>query len=222
MQRNVVLFDLDGTVLDTYSAILDSLRYATEKVLGASLPDAELTSKVGQPLVTQMKTFAEDHGYGQDVADELTRVYRAYNEKDLDARISYFEGIPEALAALQAAGYRLAVVTSKRHGLAQASVEHFGLMPKYFERLNGAEDSVCHKPDPDPLIQMAKDLGVSVDQCIYVGDSPYDLHAAYAAGMPSIGVTWGKFFVREVLEPEHPAVIIDAPDQLPAAVKELF
>lgn len=217
-KRDVVLFDLDGTVLDTYAPILDSMRYATKTVFGQALPDAELIAKVGQPLVVQMQTFAADHGYAPEVADELTQVYRAYNERDLDEKSQPFPGVPEAIAALKNTGFTVGVVTSKRVALASKSLKAHGLFD-IFSCVNGAEDSTAHKPDPEPLLQAAKKLGVSPDRCVYVGDSPYDLQAAHAASMPSVGVTWGKFFGREVLLQQMPSVLIASPEELVGAVE---
>lgn len=219
-KRDVVLFDLDGTVLDTYNAIMDSMRYATEKVLGAALPDAELAAKVGQPLVVQMQTFAEDHGYGPEVAEELTTTYRAYNERDLDERSAPFEGIAEAIWHLRQHGYETGVVTSKRVWLATNSVKNHGLA-SLFSCVNGAEDSKEHKPHPEPLLNAAKKLGVEADRCIYIGDSPYDLQAAKAAGMPCVAVTWGKFFTEEVLKPENPNQLIHEVKELVGAVETI-
>lgn len=217
-KRDVVLFDLDGTVLDTYTPILESMRYATEKVFGQALPDAELIAKVGQPLVVQMQTFAEDHGYAPEVADELTQVYRAYNEKDLDEKSQPFTGVPEAIAVLKNVGFTVGIVTSKRVELASKSLRAHGLLD-IFSCVNGAEDSTEHKPDPEPLLNAAKKLGVSPDRCVYVGDSPYDLQAAHAANMPCVGVTWGKFFGREVLLRQMPSVLIASPEELVGAVE---
>lgn len=217
-KRDVALFDLDGTVLDTYEPILVSMRYATEKVFGKALTDAELIAKVGQPLVVQMQTFVEDHGCAPEVADELTRVYREFNERDLDEKSHPFAGVPEALAALKSAGFTLGVVTSKRVGLATKSLKAHGLYD-VFACVNGAEDSTAHKPDPEPLLAAAKKLGVSPDRCVYVGDSPYDLQAAHAADMPCVGVTWGKFFGREILLKQMPSVLIASPEELVGAVE---
>jgi pyrophosphatase PpaX len=217
-KRDVVLFDLDGTVLDTYAPILESMRYATKTVLGEPLPDAELIAKVGQPLVVQMQTFAADHGYAPEVADELTRVYREFNERDLDEKSKPFPGVPEAIAALKNAGFTVGVVTSKRVALATKSLKAHGLFD-VFACVNGAEDSAAHKPDPEPLLAAAKKLGVSPDRCVYVGDSPYDLQAAHAADMPCVGVAWGKFFGREVLLEQMPSVLIASPEELVGAVE---
>lgn len=217
-KRDVVLFDLDGTVLDTYAPILESMRYATKTVLGEPLPDAELIAKVGQPLVVQMQTFAADHGYAPEVADELTRVYREFSERDLDEKSKPFPGVPEAIAALKNAGFTVGVVTSKRVALATKSLKAHGLFD-VFACVNGAEDSAAHKPDPEPLLAAAKKLGVSPDRCVYVGDSPYDLQAAHAADMPCVGVAWGKFFGREVLLEQMPSVLIASPEELVGAVE---
>ena len=94
--RDVVLFDLDGTVLDTHDAILDSMRFATQKVLNKTIPDEVLVAEVGQPLVTQMRTLAPD----EETAQKLLGVYRARNEEDLDQKTKPFSGI-ETLEVLQ-------------------------------------------------------------------------------------------------------------------------
>lgn len=217
-KRDVALFDLDGTVLDTYAPILESMRYATKAVFGEALPDSKLVSMVGQPLVTQMQAFAAERGCGPEVADELTRVYREYNECDLDEKSFPFPGIPEAIASLKNAGFTVGVVTSKRAALATKSLKAHGLFDA-FACVNGAEDSTAHKPNPDPLLTAAEKLGVSPDRCVYVGDSPYDLQAAHAAKMPSVGVTWGKFFGRDILLEQMPSVLIASPEELVGAVE---
>lgn len=217
-KRDVALFDLDGTVLDTYAPILESMRYATKTVFGEALPDSKLVSMVGQPLVTQMQAFAAERGCGSEVADELTRVYREYNERDLDEKSFPFPGVPEAIASLKNAGFTVGVVTSKRAVLATKSLKAHGLFDA-FACVNGAEDSTAHKPDPDPLLTAAKKLGVSPDRCVYVGDSPYDLQTAHAANMPCVGVTWGKFFGRDILLEQMPSVLIASPEELVGAVE---
>lgn len=217
-KRDVALFDLDGTVLDTYAPILESMRYATKTVFGEALPDSKLVSMVGQPLVTQMQAFAAERGCGSEVADELTRVYRKYNERDLDEKSFPFPGVPEAIASLKNAGFTVGVVTSKRAVLVTKSLKAHGLFDA-FACVNGAEDSTAHKPDPDPLLTAAKKLGVSPDRCVYVGDSPYDLQAAHAANMPCVGVTWGKFFGRDILLEQMPSVLIASPEELVGAVE---
>lgn len=215
--RDVVLFDLDGTVLDTHDAIVDGLRYATQKVLGRIIPDDVLVAEVGQPLVHQMNTFAEGN---EELREELLTIYRSRNERDLDERTHPYAGIPELIDKLNAEGYTVGVVTSKREALATKSLKAFGLYDK-FARVNGMESSKGHKPDPDPLIQAASDLGVTFDRCIYIGDSPYDIQAAHGARIPVIGVTWGKFFSREKLEANAPMAIVERCEDLLDVIHQL-
>ena len=77
-------------------------------------------------------------------------------------------------------------------------------MYELFARVNGMESSVGHKPDPDPLIQAAGDLEVSLERCIYIGDSPFDIQAAHAAQIPCIGVTWGAFLAERSWSGRNP------------------
>ena len=203
--RDVVLFDLDGTVLDTHDAILDSMRFATQKVLNKTIPDEVLVAEVGQPLVTQMRTLAPD----EETAQKLLVVYRARNEEDLDQKTKPFSDIEALVRSLAEEGYISAIVTSKRESLATTSLKSFG-MYELFARVNGMESSVGHKPDPDPLIQAAGDLEVSLD-----------IQAAHAAQIPCIGVTWGGFFSREVLEREKPTVLVETMSELHDAIKQL-
>ncbi len=216
LKRDVVLFDLDGTVLDTHDAILDSMRFATQTVLKKTLPDEVLVAEVGQPLVTQMRTFAPD----EKTAQELLVVYRSRNEKDLNKKTAPFAGIKELVCTLNEKGYTVAVVTSKREALATTSLKEFELYD-LFARVNGMESSTGHKPDPDPLIQAAKDLEVSLERCIYIGDSPFDIQAAHAAHIPCIGVTWGGFFGKEVLKAENPTRLVDTVAELSCAIEQL-
>lgn len=188
-----MLFDLDGTLVDTRELILSSFRYATREVLGKQLPDEDILPYIGIPLIYQMQTIALDH------ADELMKVYRAHNAQVHDELIRYFEGTQEALEALREEGRRLAVVTSKRNGPALRGLERFGL-EGYFEFIIGSDDTARHKPDPEPLLLAAQRLGVPAERCCYVGDSPYDMQAARAAGTFAVGALWGMFSREQLLE----------------------
>lgn len=205
----IALFDLDGTLLDTYQAILDSMRFATDKVLGKALPDEVLLERVGQPLVTQMSYFTDD----QALRDELLMTYRTHNEDNLNEGIAPFKGIVEVLEELQVRGFVCGVVTSKRHSLAQESFEYFNMMD-FFGTLVGFEDSIDHKPDPEPLLVAAQNMDATVDQCIYIGDSPFDIAAAHAANMKSIAVSYGKFFDAETLAQQEPSFLVSSPEEI--------
>jgi pyrophosphatase PpaX len=96
-------------------------------------------------------------------------------------------------------GYRMGVVTSKSRSVAQRGVDHFKL-GRYFEFVVGFEDTVNHKPGPEPVQEGARRLGVPPDECLYVGDSPHDMASGRAAGAVTVAALWGPFPDR-VVEP---------------------
>jgi pyrophosphatase PpaX len=203
----VVLFDLDGTVIDSGAIILASMRHAAEKVLGSAPPDAELMAAVGGPgLEAQMRALAPDH------VDELVRVYRAHNEP-LHDELSCCAGVDEVLVRLKEEGRTLGIVTAKRRATAELA---FARVPlgHLFETVVGGDETARHKPDPDPLLLAAERLGVDPADCAYVGDSPFDIRAAHAAGMHAVAVTWGGIHARELLEREAPDAIVDNATEL--------
>lgn len=207
----VVLFDLDGTLIDTIELILSSMRHATAQVLGEALPDDVLLHNVGVPLRTQMCEFAP----GRE--EELLGVYRAHNAVVHDELVCDYPGTEEALQALKRGGYRMGVVTSKSLSVARRGLDHFGLS-EYFETLVGYEDTEIHKPQPEPLLLAAKRMGVSIGRCCYVGDSPHDMNAGRASGSMTVAALWGPFAER-VLEP-GPDFAIHRLSELPVLLGE--
>jgi pyrophosphatase PpaX len=186
------LFDLDGTLLDTRELILSSFRHATREVLGEQLPDERILPFIGIPLIYQMRTIAGEH------AEQLIEVYREHNAQVHDELIRSFKGTREALDALLTEGRRLAVVTSKRNGPAQRGLACFSL-EDCFELVIGSDDTAKHKPDPEPLLLAAERLGVAADSCVSVGDSPFDMQAARAAGITAVAALWGMFSRDELI-----------------------
>ncbi len=194
-----ILFDNDGTLVDTYDLILSSMCHATKAVLRSELPEAELMAKVGIPLYDQMLLLAEGD---PALAQELTDVYRAHNHAHHDQVVCVFPGVAEGLVRLQEAGIRLGVVTAKRHALAQRGLEVAGVW-SFFDCLVGPDDCPRAKPDPDPILFGAELLGVPAQDCWYVGDSPFDMQAGNAAGCTTVAALWGMF-APDVLVAESP------------------
>lgn len=211
LHRPVVLFDLDGTVIDSGGIILASMRHATREVLGREYGDEELMQAVGGPgLEAQM------HAFDPERVDELVSVYRAHNEP-LHEQLICCAGMEDALERLRAEGRRLAVVTAKRRGTVELAFEHVPL-GHLFEVVVGGDETERHKPDPEPLLLAAERMGVRPEDAAYVGDSPFDVRAAKAAGMRSVAVTWGRIHDRSRLEREHPDAIVDTAEELLAEV----
>jgi pyrophosphatase PpaX len=178
-------------------------------VLAREYTDAQLMANVGGPgLDAQMVAIAPEH------ADELVRVYREHNEAIHD-ELEAFLGIEDVLATLRAQGRRLGIVTAKRTKTVELA---FSFLPlaAYFDTIVAGDDTVRHKPDPDPLLLALERLAAPAADAAYVGDSPYDMRAAKAAGVHAIGVTWGKIHDRDALADAD--VVVDTPEELLAAL----
>jgi pyrophosphatase PpaX len=207
MRFPVVLFDLDGTVIDSGAIILASMKHAAETVLGHTPSDEELMATVGGPgLEAQMQALDPDR------VEELVRVYRAHNEP-LHDELECCAGMDDVLVRLADEGRRLGIVTAKRRktvdlAFARLPLEHL------FEVVVGGDETDRHKPHPAPLLLALERLGAKPDAAAYVGDSPFDIRAAKAGGLHAIAVTWGKIHGREVLEAEEPDAIVDSPEDL--------
>ena len=203
---SVVLFDFDGTVVDSGAMILASLRHATKTVLERELSDAELLAAVGTPLHDQMRLIDAER------ADELVAVYRAHNEP-LHEALQPCDGILDVLAQLKAEGRRLGIVTAKRGATVDLA---FAVLPlrDYFDVVVAGDDVKRHKPGPDPLLSALEKLGAEPDAAAYVGDSPFDVAAARAAGLHSVAVTWGGISSEEALRAERPDMVVSTPQEL--------
>ena len=205
-----VLFDLDGTVVNTIPHILASFRHATAEVFGAPLPDEELLHHVGVPLARQMRYFTDD----EQVAEQLLASYRAFNHRTHDEMARLFPNTLEALDALLAAGLPMAIVTSKSRMMAERAINLFDL-GRYFPVVVSADDTTAHKPDPTPVLYGAERLGIDPSRTVYVGDSPADITSGREAGAATVGATWGVAS-RERLAAAGPDAIIDDIGDLPA------
>ena len=205
MRYPVVLFDLDGTVIDSGAIILASMRHAAETVVGGDWADQELLRAVGGPgLEAQMVALDPNQ------VDELVRVYREHNEP-LHSTLECCAGMENVLATLQQRGHRLGIVTAKRRltvdlAFAQLPIEQL------FETVVGGDETDHHKPHPAPLQLALERLGAAPHQAAYVGDSPFDMQAAKAAGLFAIGVSWGRIHGADKLTDAD--VVIDRAEEL--------
>ena len=202
----VVLFDLDGTVVDSGAIILASMRHATREVLGEEFDDDELLQSVGGPgLEAQMAVFAPER------VDELVRVYRAHNEP-LHDELEACPGMEDVLVRLHDEGRRLGVVTAKRRSTVELA---FARVPlgHLFETVVGGDETERHKPDPEPLLLAAERIGA--DRRRRIRRRLAVRHrAAKAAGMHAVAVTWGRIHDRAKLEREEPDAIVDTAEEL--------
>ena len=210
-----VLFDNDGTLADSRDLILASFRHTGPVVLGRQFSDAEYLQKVGQPLAVQVRDFTDD----PQLQERFCEVYRAHNQTVHDQMIKVFPGTNEALAKFAAAGLKLGVVTSKRHAVAWHGLEVVGAAP-YLDCCVGWDDIERPKPDPQPVERGCDLLGFAPDECLYVGDAPFDIQAGNAAGVKTAAVTWGMFD-EACLIAESPTFVAHTWDELVEGVSSL-
>jgi pyrophosphatase PpaX len=207
VRYRTVLFDLDGTLIDSAAIILASMRHATRTVLGREIPDEQLLAGVGSGLRYEM------HAFDPERVDELVDAYRAHNEP-LHADLQPCAGVLDVLPVLVRQGRRLGIVTAKRHVTVELA---FAVVPQlrgHFDVVVGAEDTKRHKPYPDPILAALGRLDAEPADSVYVGDAPFDVQAARAAGVASIAVTWGGFHTRARLEREQPDAIVETTEEL--------
>lgn len=207
MRFETVLFDLDGTLIDSGDLILASFRHATRTVLGRTYPDEVLMANVGgHGIHAQMRLFDELR------ADELVRVYREHN-LGIYHEVRAFAGIERLLRRLRGQHRALGVVTVKSRPTVDVTFEVLPLR-RYFGAIVTGDDTERHKPAPDPLLLALEQLGASAATAVYVGDSPFDVQAARAAGMTAVAVGWGRIHPRGRLEAEEPDLLVDTPEEL--------
>jgi pyrophosphatase PpaX len=202
-----ILLDLDGTVIDSVALIRESHRHAVRTVLGEDWEDERLVANVGRPLLEQMAAFSPER------SEELYRVYREWNHANTAALLLAYADIEAALRELRAAGRRLGIVTSKSRDAVALAWEVLPELSGLFDVVMAAEDSERHKPAPDPVLGALERLGASPRGACYAGDSPFDVESGRAAGVVTIGVTWG-FFSREALEAAGADRIVETPAEL--------
>jgi pyrophosphatase PpaX len=179
-------------------------------VLAREATEEELLAVVGRGLREEMTTL------GGDRAEELIRAYREHNEP-LHGELRSFAGILEALPELREEGRRLGVVTSKRRATVELAFAVLPLEP-LFDTVVTADDTSRLKPDPAPIRLALERLAAEPADAVYVGDSPFDVAAARAAGVSSVAVTWGGIFPRERLAAELPGAVVDTVDELLAVL----
>ena len=201
MRYACILFDLDGTLLNTNDLILQTFNYTLQEILGITVPKEQIFATYGRPLSEIMAEFDAEK------ADLLLDTYRAYNAKIHDQYVTLFDQVEETLAALKNYGLKLSVVTSKksdiaRHGLAYFKLEH------YFDAFVGPEDTCEHKPSAEPALEALRRLGCPPEAAIMVGDSPYDILCGQRAGCQTAAVRYSVHNVQE-LAALNPTFMLD-------------
>ena len=181
---NTVLFDFDGTLVDTNDVIVASWQHTYMHYLGREETLEKITACFGEPLLLTM----EREFPGVD-PEESAEVYRRYQREYADELVKLFPGIKELLEELSKSGYRMGIVTSRTRESARRYMDMFGIGP-YFEDMVTCEDTHIHKPNPEPILLCLDKMGITAEEAIMVGDSPFDIKCANNAEVKSVLVDW--------------------------------
>jgi pyrophosphatase PpaX len=207
MRYPTVLFDLDGTLVDSGAIILASFKHAARTVLARDVEEEQIGALVGgSNLYDQMRTLDPAH------VDELVRVYREHN-RPLHDKLEAFDGVEALMETLSRQGRKLGIVTAKGRQTVDLA---FAVLPleQYFAVVVTADMTERHKPDPEPVLKALELLGSEPETAAFVGDSPYDVGAGKAAGVFTVGVSWGKIHPDERLREAGADVVVHSPAEL--------
>ncbi len=213
-QLTTVLFDLDGTIIDSVRLIIDSYHHTLRTHGLPARTDEEWLAGIGTPLRIQFADWAEHPGI-----EQMIQTYREFNLTHHDSRVLAYPGVADMVLAIRAAGFRTGMVTSKNRSGAERGLRIAGLEGT-MDVLVGADDVENPKPHPEPVFKALDHLGVSAAETIYVGDSVHDMQAGRAAGVRTAAVLWGPF-ARSHLEPSEPDFWLEQPGDLLTLAREL-
>lgn len=204
-----VLFDLDGTLIDSVPLILDSFLH-TFAACGIPHPgDAVLRYGLGIPLRSYFARWAED----ADEVDRMIAIYREYNLSNHDAEVTAFPGVVEMVRRVRASGLATALVTSKNRAASERGLALVGLSGT-MDAIVTCDDVERPKPDREPVDVALARLAATPESALFVGDSLHDLESGRGAGVRTAAVLWGPFS-RAELEPGQPDYWLAEPDDLP-------
>ena len=209
MKYKTILFDLDGTILNTNELIINSFLYTLEHFYPGQYQREHIIPHMGKPLFEQMVIFGDE-----EHAPAMVDYYREHNLRTHDEYVMEFPHVKEVLQKLKDEGATLGVVTTKMLNTTMMGLKLFG-MDSLMSTVVSYEDTEMHKPAPDPVLLAMERLGADPKTTMMVGDSQYDIEAGNNAGVTSVGVAWslkGPDFLK-TFNPDY--IIEDMYDLIP-------
>jgi pyrophosphatase PpaX len=206
-----LLWDYDGTVVDSVPSIIAAHHVATERVLGIRLDEASIRERIGEPAHKRIAALVSER------ADEVYAIFSEVIGSLEPEATPVFDGVSDMLIELADAGVLSALVTSRPRGLVLPSLAHLGIR-NFFSTVVGLEDTEEHKPNGEPILHAVAALGAAITESVYIGDAVVDVQAAHSAGTESIAVTWGAGSLS-ALEAEGPTTIASSPTELAAILR---
>lgn len=203
---NTIIFDFDGTIINTNKLIEEGLNYLSLKYRRSYLTQKELSDLTGKTLEDQMAFIRKDK------AELMVEQFRIWYNHNHDAKTSAFPGMVDLLKHLKMLGYRLSVVSNNSRASIEQGLRHLGLMD-IFEVIITRNDVKEVKPSPEGLIKVMSHFDVSSERCVYIGDTAGDMLAAKAAQIQSIMVGWTHLSQSQVFAIE-PDWVLKVPNHL--------
>lgn len=202
-----ILFDLDGTLINTHHLIFNSFRQAFDELMkDRVLTDEEIMDCIGPTLhQTGEKYFNEN-------ADQFVNCYRKYYQQNHDRMIEAFPGVVEMLQSLKDHGLKLVIVTSKKRDMAIKGLSYLNLL-HFFDLIVSSDEVTNPKPHREPIDRVLTYYQLSNEECLMVGDNSHDIECAHAAGVRSVAVGWAMRGAH-YLKMYHPTYIINVASEL--------
>ncbi|MDL4839281.1 pyrophosphatase PpaX [Aquibacillus rhizosphaerae] len=201
MNIRTILFDLDGTLIDTNELIIASFTHTLNKYAGKSYTREQILDFIGPPLVDSFKKVDPVR------VDELVQTYRDHNLSNHDSYVVAYPTVVDTMIKLKQAGFQLGIVTTKVKSTAEMGLSLTGLTD-FFEVLIGLEDVTHAKPHPEPIIKALTELNAHPATTLMVGDNYHDIEAGKNAGTKTAGVAW-TIKGREALEAYQPDYMLE-------------
>ncbi|WP_123042801.1 pyrophosphatase PpaX [Cohnella candidum] len=202
-----VLFDLDGTIVDTNELIIQSFLHALKGTVSEDFGREHIIPSMGLPLSDQLRLFS-----GLEDVTALTQSYREYNYLKHDEMVVLFPGVAEVVRRLKAQGIRMGVVTTKMRPTTERALRMFGLF-EHMDIIITLDDVQHAKPHPEPVQKAMEAIGAEPVHTAMVGDSTVDMESAIRAGAMPIGVAW-SLKGQAVLEEAGAALVIHRMEEL--------
>lgn len=181
---NTVLFDFDGTIMDTNDLIFKSWQHTFKELHGVDVSWETIRATLGEPLELTMENF-----FPEVPLQKCLDTYRSWHHDQFVDLIKLFPGMLELLEELRSRGYKMGLVTSRLKYTTMLGVEKYDL-GRFFDYILTADDTDKHKPDPAPVLITLDKLGSKPEESIMIGDTVLDLGCARNAGVKSVLVDW--------------------------------
>lgn len=198
--KKLVIFDLDGTLLNTIGDLADAVDYVMRSRNLPEHTNAEYRQMVGGGIKRLVeRALPAELATNEAYVEECVTQFRRYYVDNIDRHTIPYEGMPELLRKLQSMGIKLAVASNKfQHGTDRLVAKFFGDID--FVAVEGNREGAPLKPDPEIVNNILRIAGINREECVMVGDSGIDIRTAKAADIDSIGVSWGFRFAEELYD----------------------